>query len=124
MVGKLMLTLEMLGTMPCMNSLEKLHLNHSLVKDKSQTLLNGSVLNNLVKVPHLGFTTMKFLKQIGLDMEDIWMILTRVSIHSLMLIKIDQSHMAWIPPLKKEEKYSDKNLKLLVNLLPKFYLKK
>lgn len=110
--GSLMLTQDKLGKMLFMIfTLNGLPPN-SLVKDKNQTLLNGSDSNNGVRVTPQDFSTMKSPNQPGSDMVVISRTLRKNSTHSLMLIKIKSLSSESTPPQLKEENFSRKNGKL------------
>jgi len=79
--------------------------------------------NNGAKVFHPSYSITKYLIQDGSDMEDTWMTKIRLSIHSLMLIKTQLSHLESTQLLKKAEISSRKNGKICVLWFLNFYTK-
>jgi hypothetical protein len=85
------------------------HHNHFSVKDKSQMFLNGSDLNNSVRVPHQDFSSMKFHTHGGTETEVISITQKTLFILSLMLIKSHKSISVLTLPLQKEENNGKEN---------------
>lgn len=89
---------------------------NSLVRDKSQTLSNGSDSNNGERVTVQDFSIMKSQSHLGLDMEDIWTTNKRPFILSLMLTKNMNLCSVLTQQHQREESNSKKNGKQLVKL--------
>jgi hypothetical protein len=86
--------------------------------------LNGSDLNNGVKVLPQDFSIMKFQTQIGSDMVVIWITKMRHYTHSLKLIKIINLSSVLIPLLQREENNLRRNGKQHANLFQNLFQKK
>lgn len=105
-VGKLISSLEKLGIMLCMISMQKLLQCSSLVRDKNQMSLSGWELNKLERVPLQDYSTTKSHSLFGLDTKAMSTIQKKNSILSPRPTKTIQLFLVWTQPLKRVENNS------------------
>lgn len=123
-VGNSTLTQDKLGKTLFMTSTQNGLPCNSLVRDKSQTLLNGSDSNNGVRVYPQDCSTTKYQSQLMPDTVVTLMKLRSQSTLSLMPIKNTSSFSVLTPPPQRVELNSRRNGKLFHKLPQNFFPKK